>query len=202
MKVFLTYSYSGQKRSDSNYKLLEESLKQIQGVTLITTKSKLYLTRAEERKIRKGLETLDIENTSPYESPQIGQIHDEAVKRTILRSDFIVVEVSEQSTKLGMEIWFAIAHKTPTLILSKTKNYADYIKSPYLFGARYTKYTLREHLEAFFERGKRELLSKRFNMYLSDAQFEDLEILAKKEDMNISEYIRDLVNEKRSKLKS
>ncbi len=179
MRVFYTCSYYGKKKYQAWYTFVRETLKEFH-IDLISPEEgnyQLVLDETTRKRIRK---------------PEV--LHYEAIRQGIHLADVVVVEVSYQDIQLGHEISLAISEKKPVLALSVEEDVSKKIHNDYLVGAKYTKTNLKVILQDFLAHARELTVSKRFNMFLYPSQFEYLEEVAKKSGMNMSEYIRHLIN--------
>ncbi|MDQ6985865.1 MAG: hypothetical protein Q9M91_00220 [Candidatus Dojkabacteria bacterium] len=80
-------------------------------------------------------------------------------------------------------------------MISSEENYEPFINHKYFYGAKYTKYTVREIITDFLKKAQNRLLSKRFNMYISNEHEDYLEMKSKDENLNKSAYLRKLLDE-------
>ena len=191
MKIFFTVSKSGRgKFSETNKHVLDEIGKH--KVKIITTVGEEYL-KNEANLQNRGVS----ESESKYK-----YIHDTIVKRAIFVSDAVVVEASHQSFRLGFETHFALSQQKPVLVLSKERNYANLIKYPNFFGAKYTEFTLPDEIEKFINHVKEYKLRNRFNLFISDKEKEYLQHLSKVNNISMSSYLRKLIQQDISNFES
>lgn len=184
MKIFFTVSKSGRgKFSEANKLVLNEIKKH--KVKVITTVGEEYLKNEDNLQNRGVSESED----------KYKYTHDTIVKRAIFVSDAVVVEASHQSFRLGFETHFALSQQKPVLVLSKERNYANLIKHPNFFGAKYTEFTLPDEIEKFVNHAKEYKLRNRFNLFISDKEKEYLRHLSKVNNISMSSYLRKLIQQ-------
>jgi hypothetical protein len=180
MTVFYTCSYYGKKKYQAWYDLVHAAIKRFTS-DLISPEEGNYLDVLDEG-TRKRLSA----------SPEL--LHYEAIRQGIHLADAVIIEVSHQDIQLGHEISLALMEKKPVLVLSIYEDMSRKIHHDYLFGARYTKVTLEPTIQDFLAHVREMRLAKRFNMFLYPSQVEYLEKAAKQYGMNMSEYVRRLIN--------
>lgn len=178
MKIFFTASYHGKENLQKYYDLIVETI-QDTGVELVSPELGNY---------RKILKPLDMHSLKTEE-----QIHYEAVRKGILWADAVIFEVSHEDFQLGHEATLATQYKKPVLLLSLKEDYGKKIQNRFLQGAKYSKYNIKDLLLHFIIKNRQELLSERFNMFISQSQLKHLEVAGKTKGMNKSEYLRDLI---------
>lgn len=121
-------------------------------------------------------------------------LHYEAIRQGIHLSDAVVIEVSHEDIQLGHEVTIAIMEKKPVLVLSVHEDFSKKIIHEYLFGAKYTAQTLAGIVQDFLARVREMRQARRFNMFLYPTQVEYVDKISKESGMNMSEYIRHLIN--------
>ena len=84
--------------------------------------------------------------------------------------------------------------KKPVLVLSIHEDFSKKIHNDYFMGAKYDAKNIKGIIQDFLARARELTLSKRFNMFLYPSQIEYLERASKTSGMNMSEYIRHLIN--------
>lgn len=117
-----------------------------------------------------------------------------AMRQAIRYSDAVIIEASHESFQLGVEAHFALTEKKPVLCLSLKEDFGSRIQNDYFFGKKYTKKNLRPIIQDFLAHVRDINLSRRFNMFLYPHQIKHLHQQAKQNKMNLSEYIRHLIN--------
>jgi hypothetical protein len=180
MKVFFTASYYGKKKYQRQYSLVLAAIKKFTA-DVISPEEGNYLDviDAETRKRLAGNHAL---------------LHYEAIRQGIHLSDAVIVEASHEDIQLGHEISMAIMEKKPVLVLSVHEDFSKKIIHEYLFGAKYTERSLPGTIQDFLARVRDLREARRFNMFLYPSQSEYLDRMAKESGMNMSEYIRHLIN--------
>lgn len=180
MTVFYTCSYWGKGKYQKWYDLVRATIKDFK-VDLISPEEGNYL------------DVIDADTRERLKaSPEL--LHYEAIRQGIHLSDAVIIEVSHQDIQLGHEITLALTEKKPVLVLSRFEDFSKKIVHDYLFGAKYTKASLPATIQDFLAHARELRQAKRFNMFLYPAQVDYLEKIAKQYGMNISEYIRRLIN--------
>lgn len=180
MKVFFTASYYGKKTYQKYYDLVHAAIKTFK-VDLISPEEGNYLD-VLTKETRERLS----------QNPQL--LHYEAIRQGIHLADAVIIEVSHEDVQIGHEITLALMEKKPVLVLSIHEDFSTRIHHDYLFGAKYSKDTIQAAIQDFLARVREMHLARRFNMFLYPSQVEYLEEMAKKSGMNMSEYIRHLIN--------
>ncbi len=180
MKIFYTASYYGKEEYQKYYDLVGRVLEGIEGVEVVSTEKGNYLDLVPQE-----------------ERESIGDkraVHYEAIRRGIGQADAVVIEISNEDFQLGHEATLAIQAKKHVLCLSVHENFAEKIKNRYFHGARYNKMTVEGAIADFIVLARRELLNRRFNLFLSSAQVEWLGRRAKEEGVSMSEVVREIID--------
>lgn len=185
MKVFFTASYGGKKRYQANYDLVRETIKRF----------KVELISPEEKNYHLVLDAATRKKFPDYESLHKDSFwHYEAIRQGIHWADAVIVDVSQEDFQLGHEVTLAIMEKKPVLCLSVREDFSQKIHHDYFFGSKYTKHTIEAVIQDFFANVRELSHSRRFNMFLYPSQIDHLELMAKQYGMNMSEYVRRLIN--------
>lgn len=184
MKIFYTCSYLGKKEYQKYYDMVLRAI-EATGVDVISPEKGNYK------------DVLDPVLKKKLKDEKI--IHSEAVRKGILIADAVIIEASHESFQLGYEAAFAVENKKYLLCLSINENFSEKMKYRYLAGAKYNEYNIEELVENFINFVKKEQLSERFNLFFSPSQLSYIEKKAKEEKINMSEYIRKLIDEERRK---
>jgi hypothetical protein len=182
LTVFYTASYYGKEKYQAYYDLIHEVLKGL-SVTVISPEAKNYLTVLP----KKVMEQL--------KDPKL--IHYEAIKRGIIIADAVIIEISQEDFQLGHEATLAIMEKKPVLCLSLHEDFSKKIKHDFFFASHYRKETIRPTIQDFLAKVREMSLSKRFNLFLYPQQFEYIAKVGKQQGINMSEYLRLLINRDR-----
>lgn len=180
MNVFYTASYFGKKQYQAEYDLVLRTLEAF-GVSLLGTEVGNYQELLDD-KTRERLQN----------QPEL--LHYEAIRQGIHRADAVVIECSYEDFQLGHEATLSLIEKKPVLCLSVHEDLSQRIFHPYFFGARYGQKTIRREVQNFLARVRDLTLTKRFNMFLYPHQVVYLQEAAKREGVNMSEYVRKLIN--------
>lgn len=118
MKIFYTTSFYGKDQYQPQYELVLDALEKT-GAEVISPEKGNYkqlLTKSLLKKLKN-------EN----------QIHYEAIKRGIMASDAVVIEVSFQDIQIGYEAALAVQNKKPVLCLSVHEDFSRKINHPLFF---------------------------------------------------------------------
>lgn len=185
MNVFFTASRWGKGKYQEHYDLVRETIKAF-NVVLISPEENNYhlLLSNEERKQFPDSERLR----------RNWNWHYETIRRGIHWADAVVFEVSQEDFQLGHEATLAILEKKPVLCLSINDDFSKKIHHDYFFAAIYSKKNVKPIMQDFFARVRDLRLARRFNMFLYPSQVDYVEKIGKKHGMNMSEYIRHLIN--------
>lgn len=184
MKIFLTVSKTGVKKYHRKYYAVLQELER-QGAIVEATFVKTYLNKKPNLKKVKDLSIS--ENTYRH-------VHDFAVRKSIFRSDGVVIEASYPSFRLGFEAFYALSQQKPVLVLSTLNNYAHLIDQPNFFGSKYSDFTLPDEIEKFINHVKKYKLRNRFNLFISEKQKEHLGNLSRRYGVSMSDYLRGLID--------
>lgn len=183
MTIFFTASYYGKEKYQKYYDLIRISIEKT-GVTLISPE--------------KGNYQQVLTATQRHSLGSDRRVHYEAIRRGIVRSDCVILEISHEDFQLGHEATLAIQAKKPVLCLSIHENFEEKIANHYFHGAKYNEYTAEEIVVDFIQKTKRHHLTERFNLFLSPAQLSYLSRESDKRSLNQSELIRSLIDAARS----
>jgi len=178
-KVFFTASYEGKQAYQENYDLIVKAIKESTTEVIATELGnyKTILTQKEMNKCKTERE-----------------MHYLAIKRGIQWADLVILELSHESFQVGHEATLALELNKPVLGLSVNVDWSERIIHRYFYGEKYSKYFVKEIVQDFIAKNSKEDLNERFNLFLSKSQLKKLETLSKKENMNKSEYLRNLIN--------
>lgn len=178
MKIFFTAAYSGKDKYQKHYDLVLKAI-QSTGADVISPELNNY------KKILTQVEMNSLKTER--------QIHYEAIRKGIEWSNLTIIEISEENFQLGYEANLAIQNKKPVLCLSLHEDFSEKIHNRYFHGAKYTKFTVTDIVVDFIVKHRKELLSERFNFFISKSQLQHLERKAKKDKISVSEYLRNLI---------
>lgn len=179
MTVFYTASYYGKKKYQASYDLVRETIKRF----------KVELISPEEGNYKRVLDQVTV---ASIKDPLL--LHYEAIRQGIHTADCTIIEGSYQDFQLGHEATLAIMEKKPVLVLSIREDFSKKINHDYFFGALYTPKTIEGVIQDFFAKVRGISRSRRFNMFLYPSQVEYLAMMGEKYGMNMSEYVRRLIN--------
>ena len=183
MKIFFTASYSGKDKYQKYYDLVLKAI-QSTGADVISPELNNY------KKILTQVEMNSLKTER--------QIHYEAIRKGIVWADVVIIEISEENFQLGYEANLAIQSKKPVLCLSIHEDFSDKIHNRYFYASKYTKYNAKDIVLDFVVKHRKELLSERFNFFIYKSQLKHLELQAEKNSINMSEYLRGLIEKDRS----
>ncbi|MBI3887726.1 hypothetical protein HY310_01515 [Candidatus Microgenomates bacterium] len=178
MKVFYTASFTGKEKYQKQYDWVRNAIK-ANKVELVSPEEGNYLNMLSEKE---QLAIVDLK-----------KIHYEAIRRGIEWADAVIIEISQEDFQLGHEATLAIQAQKYVLCLSVNENFSQKIDNRFFKGAQYGELTIDEIVENFLKEAGKNLLSQRFNMFLSASQIQQLEAAAQKYGVNKSEYIRSLI---------
>ncbi len=179
MVIFYTCSYYGKQKYQKWYDFVRDTIKEFR-VSLISPEEGNYQN------------VLNEETKKHIVNPKV--LHYEAIRQGIHQAEVMIVEVSHEDIQLGHEITLALSEKKPVLCLSTHEDFSNKIHNDYFVGAKYNTSNLKPTIQNFLARARELTLSKRFNMFLYPSQIEYLEKIGKQTGMNMSEYIRHLIN--------
>ena len=179
MKVFFTASYLGKATYQKEYDLVRSTIKTFTA-DFISPEEGNYLAVLDEGTKKK------------ITDPKL--LHYEAIRQGIHLADCAIIEISQEDFQLGHEATLAIMEKKPVLCLSIHEDFSRKINNPYFFAAKYTKENIQAIIQDFFARVRELRHAKRFNMFFYPTQLQYLGKTSEKHGMNVSEYIRHLVN--------
>lgn len=182
MNIFYTASYYGKNKYQKYYDLVLKSIERHE-CSVISPEKNNYLSLLSDKEI-KLLKDQKL-------------IHYEAIKKGILISDAVIIEISNEDFQLGHEATMAMFNKKPVLCLSVNEDFSSKIKNRYFFASKYNEKSINKIIDNFMQNVKSMYLSERFNMFLAPAQLRHLDESSKKANMNKSEYIRRLIDQDR-----
>lgn len=184
MTIFFTASFDGKRKYQKQYDLIIKAIQKT-GVELISPELKNYQQSLRPSEIKK------------YHDPK--KIHYEAIRRSISLADAVVIEVTYDNTHVGYEIALAALEKKYVLCLSLDEDFSEKINNRYVLGAKYTELTIDEIVEDFVVKVNKNTLTERFNCFISSSQVQHLQSRAASEGVNMSEYVRELIDRDRKK---
>lgn len=184
MKIFYTASYLGKQKYRQYYNLVLKSIQKLDKVELISPEIGNYAKLFEP--------TIAEKNKDPK------TLHYEAIRKGIALSDAVIIEVSNEDFQLGHEATLALEMKKYVLCVSIYEDWNEKIPNRYFLGAKYNDYNIEEIVESFVKHIEKDQFSERFNLFLTPSQLQYLENVAKAENVNKSEYVRNLIDHDRS----
>ena len=184
LKIFWTASYHGKTQYQKDYDLVGGAIDRQPEVEVVATEKGNYQSILPPS-IRKDLAN----NPS--------RLHYEAIRRGILWADAIIIEISHESFQLGHEATLAMQAKKHVLCLSTHEDYSPKLDNRYFHAARYNKMTIEEQIESFLKLTRRDLLSRRFNLFLTSSQEQFVKQKGEESGEGASSYIRSLIDSAR-----
>ena len=106
--------------------------------------------------------------------------------------------MSQEDFQLGHEATLAIQAKKHVLCLSVHEDFSQKIDNRYFHGAKYNRATLEEQIESFLALAQKDLLSRRFNLFLTSSQEQFLKSKGQESGLGASDYLRSLIESARS----
>lgn len=185
MKLFWTASYSGKAQYQKYYDLVSLAIDRLPNLEVISPEKDNYLEPIPPT-IRQRLAS----------RPQ--HLHYEAIRRGILWADAVIIEVSQEDFQLGHEATLAIQAKKHVLCLSTHEDFSHKIDNHYFHAAKYNKSTIEEQIEKFLSLTQKDLLSRRFNLFLTSSQEQFLKSKGQESGLGASNYLRSLIDNARS----
>ena len=122
------------------------------------------------------------------------KLHYNAIRRGILWSDAVIIEISQEDFQLGHEATLAIQAKKHVLCLSTHEDFSQKIANRYFHGAKYNRTTVEEQIESFLKLAQKDLLSRRFNLFLTSSQEQFLKSRGQESGLGASDYLRSLID--------
>ncbi|HYD34778.1 MAG TPA: hypothetical protein VD999_01800 [Vitreimonas sp.] len=183
MTIFFSSSYRGLSKYERNYELILRTLQEFKSIKVISPLLKSSYQPLVEAVLHRDLSTKD-----RYEEYQ-------AMRQAIRAADAVIFEVTQESFQIGYETTFALSEKKPVLCLSLEEDFSKRLQNDYFFGTRYSEQTLKPIIQDFLAEVRDRHLSKRFNLFLYPHQIAHLQQQGNKHGMNMSEYVRHLINQ-------
>ncbi len=181
MKIFWTASYSGKAEYQKDYDLVGRAIDAQPDVEVVATEKGNYKDILSPT-IRASLE----------DRPSL--LHYEAIRCGILWSDAVIIEISQEDFQLGHEATLAIQAKKHVLCLSTHEDFSQKIDNRYFHAAKYNKMTIDEIIEDFLVLARKDLLSRRFNLFLTSSQEQFLKSKGQESGLGASDYLRSLID--------
>lgn len=178
MKIFFTASYGEKANLQHVYDKIVSVLKE-KNVEIIS------------REVLKYDEFLD-EKIMSGKSDE--ELHYLFVRKAALEADGVIIEASSDSFQLGHESGLALVYNKPVLCLSKKWDYSRKIRHPVFYAKEYhSDEEIENYVTEFIKTVDNLQYSVRFNMRLSPAQKNFLDLLGRKTNKNASEIVRELI---------
>jgi hypothetical protein len=181
MKIFWTASFHGKPLYQKNYDLIGRVIDAQPNVEVVATEKGNYQSLVPPR-IKQSLE----------DNPT--KLHYDAIRRGILWSDAVIIEISQEDFQLGHEATLAIQAKKHVLCLSTHDDFSNKISNRYFHASKYNKMTIEEIIENFLSLARKDLLSRRFNLFLTSSQVQFLKTKGLESGLGASEYLRSLID--------
>lgn len=121
LRIFFTTPYAGKTR----YQVY------IDAILAAIRAGNSVITPEDTTIYRKSLATFQGQGLDP------NQAHYAFIRQGIASADVVIIEATEEDIRVGHELTLALLFHKPTLVLSQTKNFADYITHDLLTGATY-----------------------------------------------------------------
>ncbi len=185
LKVFWTASYHGKSEYQKYYDLVGRTIDSQPDLTVIATEKGNYLDLVPPT-VREKLQA------------HPPKLHYDAVRRGILWADAVIIEISQEDFQLGHEATLAMQSKKHVLCLSLHEDFSAKINNRYFHGAKYNRATIEEQIESFLALARRDLLSRRFNLFLTSSQEQFLKSKGKELGSGASDYLRSLIDSART----
>jgi len=167
MKVFFTASYHGKAKFQKNYNIIIDSLKS----------HKIIVLSFESKK------TINNKN-----------LHKEIV-HFIKKADFVLIECSVNSFKLGHEATLALLHNKPVFCISQEGELTEYIKLPMFHSFTYkTVRNIPFLIDSIVKLYTNRYKTERINLLLNSSQKAFLVDKAQQENKSVSSLIREIID--------
>lgn len=121
LRIFFTTPYAGKTRYQTDIDAIVTAMREDNIV--ITPEDTLSYTQSLASYQEQGLSH--------------NQAHYAFIRQGIASADIVIIEASEEDIRVGHEMTLALLFHKPTLVLSQSKNFADYIAHDLLVGASY-----------------------------------------------------------------
>ncbi len=185
MKLFWTASYTGKQKYQKDYDLVDRVIDRRGDLDVISPEKSNYLSLVPPR-IKQSL------------GGQPAKLHYDAIRRGILWSDAVIIEISQEDFQLGHEATLAIQAKKHVLCLSTHEDFSHKIDNRYFHATIYNKMTIDQIVEDFLALAQKDLLSRRFNLFLTSSQEQFLKAKGAESGQGASDYLRSLIDAARS----
>ena len=180
MRIFFTASYSDKEKNQKTYDKAVETLERL-GCEVISLEVQSYE---------------DLLGKPAVKALKKNEIHYMYVKQGIQSSNAVVIEATRDNFRLGFEAALALVYNKPVLCISQEKDYSKYIKHKNFFSKKYTaEAELTAILREFVDEVRDKHISVRFNGYFTPEQMNFLKWISKHRGKNVSEAVRDLIQE-------
>lgn len=184
MKIFWTASYHGKTQYQKSYDLVGRTIEAQEDVEVVGTEKGNYQSLVPAH-LRAQLK----------DNPR--RLHYEAIRRGILWADAVIIEISHESFQLGHEASLAMSSKKHVLCLSTHDDYSQRLDNRYFHAAVYNRATIGEQIETFLALARRDLLSRRFNLFLTSSQEQFIKKMGEEKGQGASDYLRSLIDSAR-----
>ncbi len=181
MKSFWTASYTGKTKYQKQYDLVSRAIDTQPDIEVISPEKGNYLS-------------LTPPSVQAKLTTHPAKLHYDAIRRGILWADAVIIEISQEDFQLGHEATLAIQAKKHVLCLSIHEDFSQKIDNRYFHGALYNRATIEEVIEIFLGSARRDLLSRRFNLFLTSSQEQFLKAKGAETGEGASDYLRSLID--------
>lgn len=185
MKLFWTASYHGKAQYQKFYDLVSRTIDAQPALEVISPEKGNYLDLVPPT-LRERL------------TAHPARLHYDAIRRGILWADAVIIEISQEDFQLGHEATLAIQAKKHVLCLSLHEDFSEKIDNRYFHGAKYNRATIVEQIESFLNLTHKDLLSRRFNLFLTSSQEQFLKSKGQESGQGASNYLRNIIDQARS----
>ncbi len=178
MKIFFTSSYTEKKRLQDIYDKI---------VTVLKNRNVKVISREIQ-------EYKDLLGETATKGKTDEELHYMFVRKAALEADAVIIEASSDSFQLGHESGLALVYNKPVLCLSEKWDYSRKIQHPVFYAKEYkTPLQVEQYVNEFLNSVENLQYSVRFNMRLSPAQKNFLDLLGQKTKKTSSEIVRELI---------
>ena len=184
MKIFWTASYTGKATYQRFYDLVSRAIEAQPNLEVISPEKGNYLDLVPPMLRQRLL-------------AHPARLHYDAIRRGIFWADAVIIEISQEDFQLGHEATLAIQAKKHVLCLSTHEDFSEKIDNRYFHGAKYNRATIEEQIESFLKLAQKDLLSRRFNLFLTSSQEQFLKQKGEETGEGASSYLRTLIDQAR-----
>ncbi len=185
LKIFWTASYHGKQKYQKYYDMVGRAIDAQPDSEVVATEKGNYKDILPPT-IRAKLES------------QPDLLHYEAIRRGILWADAVIIENSHEDFQLGHEATLAMQAKKHVLCLSIHEDFSQKINNRYFHAGKYNRASIDVIIEDFLSQAKKDLLSRRFNLFLTSSQEQYVKKMGEESGQGASGYLRALIETARS----